>query len=125
MLKSSAQALLLAVSLAAGTGGAVQQPAMAHAEDVKIPVTVEDHLALAKTYQEKGSEYRKEAKRHEEMYAEYAKHVATTPKNPMPASVKKMQQHCQTIAKDALKLAADADKAADYHTLRARELQGK
>ena len=43
-------------------------------------------------------------------------------KNPW---LEKMEKHCQTLASDAEKVAADADKAADYHTLRAKELQGK
>lgn len=36
-----------------------------------------------------------------------------------------MQKHCQVLARDAEKSAANADKAAEYHTLRAKELQGK
>ncbi len=37
----------------------------------------------------------------------------------------KMQKHCKALSADADKLAADAEKAADYHTMRAKELQGK
>jgi hypothetical protein len=37
----------------------------------------------------------------------------------------KMQKHCATLAKDADKLAADSEKAADYYSMRAKELQAK
>lgn len=123
MLKSHAQALLLAVSLSTGAALA-GVPAAAQAEDVKVPVTAEDHLALAKMYQDEATEYRKEAQHHQQMFEAYKNSVASSPKSPAPASVKKMQQHCQTLAKDAETLAADAEKAAEYHTLRAKELQG-
>ena len=37
----------------------------------------------------------------------------------------KMEKHCMAIVADVEKLAADAEVSADYHRLRARELQGK
>ena len=37
----------------------------------------------------------------------------------------KMTKHCEALAKDFEKLAIDVEKAADYHLLRAKELQGK
>lgn len=122
MFKSRLQALIFAVSLAAGA--AVSVVPTTHAEDVKIPATVEDHLALAKTYQEKAAQYRKEADYHHQMFEAYKKSVASSPKSPNPW-VTKMQKHCQMLAKDAEKMAGDADRAAEYHTLRAKELQGK
>jgi hypothetical protein len=36
-----------------------------------------------------------------------------------------MEKHCTMLAKDADKLAADAQKATDFHTLRTKELEGK
>ena len=123
MFKSRIQALVFALSLAAGT--TVAALPTAHAEDVQIPSTVEDHLALAKEYQQKAAEYRKEAERHHHMFEAYKKSTASSPKSPPPASVVKMQKHCQVLARDAEKSAANADKAAEYHTLRAKELQGK
>ena len=97
----------------------------AHAEEVKVPQTAADHEALAKTYQDKAASYRKEAEWHKSMAAEYAKShpdAKAGAKNPWNA---KMQKHCQQLAADAEKLAKDADKAADFHTLRAKETQGK
>jgi hypothetical protein len=124
MLKSQFQAFLLAVSLGAGAAITTAVPTT-YAEDVKIPSTVDEHMALASEYKAKAAEYRKEAQRHRDMYEAYKKSVAANPKNPPPASVVKMREHCQMLAKDADKLASDAEKAAEYHELRAKELQGK
>ena len=55
----------------------------------------------------------------------YAKAAAAGPKGGKNPWTVKMEKHCQMLAKDAEKLAADADKAADFHTLRAKEVQGK
>jgi hypothetical protein len=97
------------------------------AEETKIPQTVEDHMDLAKKYQEKAVAYNKEAQEHEAMAAAYKKsagdaQAARGQRNPV---VVKMEKHCAGIAKAALKLADENQKAADYHTLRAKELQGK
>lgn len=118
---SSMKAMLSAVTLLA----ALALPAMAHAQ-VKVPQTAADHLALAKSYQEKAALYRKEVAEHKAMAEAYRKSVApgskATGENPW---AKKMEEHCRAIAADAEKLAVDADKAAEFHTLRAKELQGK
>jgi hypothetical protein len=93
---------------------------------VKVPQTAADHLALAKSYQEKAVAYKKEVAEHKAMADAYKKSAApgtkSTGENPW---AKKMEEHCRAIAADAEKLAADAEKAAEYHTLRAKELQGK
>ncbi len=122
MLKSSAQAILLAVAVA--SGAAFTFIPTTQAQEVKVPTTVDEHLALAKMYDEKAVSYRKEAEYHHHMFEAYKKTVATSPKTPSPW-VAKMQKHCQMLAKDAMKMASDADKAAEYHKLRAKELQGK
>jgi hypothetical protein len=95
------------------------------AQDVKIPQTVADHEALAKSYKDQAAQFRKTAEEHKQMAEAYAKKNPDSKggmKNPWNA---KMQKHCMMIVKDAEKLATDAEKAADYHTLRAKELQGK
>lgn len=106
--------------------GLATSGAFAHA-DVKVPSTPEDHFALAKQYKEKADGYRKEAADHRAM-AEAYKNSAVNgqekrgQKNPW---VVKMEKHCGQIAATADKLAVENDKAADYHTLRGKELQGK
>jgi len=99
----------------------------AHA-DVKVPSTPEEHFALAKQYKDKADGYRKEAADHRAMAEAYKKTVASSQserhgqKDPWVA---KMEKHCDAIATTADKLAVENEKAADYHTLRAKELQGK
>ena len=119
------QAIVLAMSLATGSMLASAPASVAAAEDVKVPVTVADHTALAKQYAEKAAAYKAEADSHRKMAEAYKKSVATTPKAPPNPFVAKMERHCQALAKDADKLAADSQKAADYHALRAKELEGK
>ena len=118
------QAILLGLSLSVGSAFAgVSGSALA--EDVKVPATAADHTALAKQYAEKAAAYKAEADSHRKMAEAYKKSVATTPKAPPNPWVVKMEKHCQALAKDLDKLAADSQKAADYHTLRAKELEGK
>ena len=94
----------------------------------KVPATPEDHFALAKQYQEKATTYRAEAQTHREMAAAYKKNaqfshaVARGQKDPR---VEKAVAHCNNIATTAEKLATENEKAAEYHTFRGKELQGK
>jgi hypothetical protein len=95
------------------------------AEDVKVPTTVAEHEALAKKYSAAAAQFKKVADDHRAMAAAYA--AAHQPTNGPKANegADKMKKHCELLAKDADKLAADNEKAADYHMLRAKELQGK
>jgi hypothetical protein len=95
------------------------------AEEAKVPTTTAEHEALAKQYKDQGAQYKKTADEHRAMAAAYAKANPDSKggvKNPWN---EKMQKHCKALAADADKLAADAEKAADFHTLRGKELQGK
>lgn len=122
-MKSHVQAILIAMSLAAGS--LLATTTTTYADDVKVPETAADHMALAKQYTEKAAAYRAEADHHRKMFEAYKASVATSPKNPSNPWAVKMQKHCMAFVKDAEKLAADAQKSADYHTLRAKELEGK
>jgi hypothetical protein len=100
---------------------------VAFAAPAKVPMTVEEHTALAKQYQEKAATYRKEAQEHRDMAAAAREsalnaHKAHGQKDP---SVAKMEKHCAALAAAADKLATENEKAAEFHTLRAKELQGK
>jgi hypothetical protein len=95
--------------------------------EAKVPNTPEEHFALAKQYKEKADGYRKEAADHRQMAEAYKNSVANAQdkrgqKNPF---IVKMEKHCNAIATAAEKLATENEKAADYHTLRGKELQGK
>ena len=95
------------------------------ADEAKVPTTTAEHEGLATQYKEQAAQYKKTADEHRAMAAVYAKAHPDSKggaKNPWND---KMKKHCELIAKDADKLAADTDKAADYHTQRTKELQGK
>lgn len=93
----------------------------------KVPATPEEHFALSKQYRDKAGAYKKEATEHREMAAAYKKsainaHEKQGQKDPFVA---KMEKHCTAIAAKADALATENQKAADYHDLRGKELQGK
>src|SRR5687767_8342130 len=91
--------------------GAVQAQDGNGKVDTKVPATAADHEALAKTYEEKAGNYRKEVEWHKSMAAAYAKEHPDTKggaKNPWNV---KMQKHCQQLAAAAEKLAKDTEKA--------------
>jgi hypothetical protein len=104
----------------------VAAPALAG--EAKVPTTSEEHFALAKQYQDKAATYRTEAQTHRDMAEGYKKSalnsqaVARGQKDP---KVEKAVAHCNAIATTAEKLATENQKAADYHALRGKELQGK
>ncbi len=91
---------------------------------VKVPETAGDHLALAKSYEDKVAAWRKEAAYHREMAAAFKKSHPDFKGIRNPDAVT-MEKHCARIANDADKLATDAEDAAKYHRLRAKELQGQ
>ena len=98
------------------------------ADAPKIPTTVAEHEALAKQYMDIVAQNKKVAADHRAM-AEAAKQTtkashaaAHGQKDP---TAEKMVKHCTAIVAAADKLAAEAQKAADFHEMRAKELQGK
>jgi hypothetical protein len=97
----------------------------ARAEEVKLPQTAEDHLAMAKSYAEKATTWRNEAALHREMAAAYKKANPDLKGGIRHSEAVKMEKHCMAIVKDAEKLAADAEESAKFHSLRAKEMQGQ
>jgi hypothetical protein len=98
---------------------------LARAEEAKVPVTVADHLAMSKRYADKATAWRTEAAYHRDMAAAYKKahpDFKSGARNPWTVE---MEKHCMTIVKDVEKAAADAEWAAKFHELRAKELEGK
>lgn len=97
------------------------------AAETKVPATAAEHQEIAKQYGEQATQYKKIAADHHAMVEAYKKQIALPvnkggQKNPW---LVKMEKHCEALAQDADKLATDSEKAADYHNLRAKELQGK
>ena len=91
-----------------------------------MPSTPEEHFARAREYRAKADAYRKEAQDHREMAAAYRKNAVESKgsgrRNPF---VVKMEKHCAAIAAKADALAAENQRAADFHDLRGKELQGQ
>jgi len=126
-----ALAALLSVPLALTTATAFARlqtptPAAEKKETAKLPETPQEHLAMSEEYKKKTATYREEAAFHRKMLADYKRGLYSDPRqafeNPY---VKKMRLHCEAYIKDAEALAADAEKFAEFHRLRAAELQGK
>lgn len=92
----------------------------------KLPETAEEHYKKAESYKQKAAEYRKEAEEHRQMKAEYAKKIYQHPKDRVENPwIKKMRLHCDKYITQAEALARESEKMAEYHTLRAKELEGK
>jgi hypothetical protein len=94
----------------------------------KLPATAEDHFALAKQYEQQAATHHKASQEHREM-AEAFRKANSQPRKGWDSSknskVDAMDKHCDAIAKAEEKLATEDQKAADFHTLRGKELQGK
>ena len=94
---------------------------VASAQEVKAPETAEDHLALAKQYDEKATMWNDEAAYHRSMATNYKRFS----KSPGSATIARMEKHCMAIVKEAEKLATEAAEMAKDHRLRAKELEAK
>ena len=120
-------ALMLTAGLSIrGVAQDAKQDHSAHAQEMKAPQTAQEHRERAEQYQKKAAEYRKEAEAHKKMLADYSKTVAKNPKDTGEnAYIKKMRLHCEKYSNAAEALAQEADEMAKYHTMRAKEVEGK
>jgi len=121
MLRTTLRALIPTLALAAFALTAN----VSFADDAKVPTTTAEHENLAKQYQEQATQFKKVADDHRAMAAAYGKAHPDSKggvKNPWNV---KMQKHCMMLAKDADKVATNAQKAADFHTARGKEVEGK
>jgi uncharacterized protein HemX len=95
-------------------------------QEMKAPLSAQEHRERAEQYQKKAAEYRKEAEAHAKMLADYSKGVARNPKDTGEnAYIKKMRLHCEKYGKAAEALAQEADEMAKFHTMRAKEIEGR
>jgi hypothetical protein len=112
--------------LSPARGAGQDRPDQTPAPGISIPHTAQEHRERAEQYKRKAAQYRQDAENHRKMLSEYAKGVATLPKergeNPY---IRKMRLHCEKYIKDAETLASDADDMAKWHLMRAKELEGK
>ena len=127
LLRIGVVALTLTAGLSIwGMAQDAKQDHSAHAQEMKAPQTAQEHLERAEQYRKKAAEYRKEAEAHKKMLADYSKTVARNPKDTGEnAYIKKMRLHCEKYINAAEALAQEADEMAKYHTMRAKEMEGK
>ena len=105
---------------------AAQQDHSMHAQEMKAPQTAQEHKDRAAEYEKKAAEYRKDIAAHRKMLTDYSKTVAQAPKTTIEnAYIKKMRLHCEKYIKAAEALAREADEMAKFHTMRAKEMEGK
>lgn len=97
----------------------------ARAEEAKAPVTIADHEAMSKSYADKAFTHRAEAAYHREMVKEYAKTHPDRKSGARSRWAVEKEKHCKAIIKDAEKLAADAEWAARFHEMHARQMEGR
>ena len=87
-----------------------------------VPQTATEHLSMATAYDEKAEAQAVVVKEHEDMRKAYN----ATVNDKTPAAIReKMDKHCGAIMKDAKKLQDDFKAFAQWHRMRAAEIQGK
>lgn len=138
--------VLAGVVLAAAVAGQDASPkASPPGEDevvgLHFPHTAADHLAMADDYARKAADRRKEADLHRRMFAAYERLAADLAAQPAPPKkrgktfpggkhakdskdpVAEYRAHCDAYIRGAELLADEAEKLADFHRARARELR--
>lgn len=94
-----------------------------------VPQTAEEHLARAGSYREKAAQYRREAEAHRKMFADYDKRQGSPALRSKLGReepwIAKMRQHCDSYIKEAEKMAAEAERFAEFHRMRGEEMRGK
>jgi hypothetical protein len=128
IVRSTAAALGVVLALAADA--AAKDPIPTTSDEARklaamLPQTAEDHAAMARSYEQKAADWRKEAALHREMAAAYAKSHPDFKGGIRNSEAVKMEKHCMAIVKDAEKLASDAEWSARYHNERAKESEGQ
>ena len=118
----AAMTLLLAIT-APFLAQALQQGDSTH--EMKVPESAQDHYAMAEHYQKVAAQTREDVEMHKKMLADFTKGVAANPKSGENPYAKEMRLHCERYIKSAEDFAAEADASAKFHTLRAKELEGK
>lgn len=87
-----------------------------------VPQTADEHVSMSTAYDERAEAQAAVVKEHEDMRKAY--NATVNEKTPL-AIREKMDKHCGVIIKDAKKLQDDFKAFAQWHRMRAAELQGK
>jgi hypothetical protein len=97
----------------------------AAAQEMKVPETAKDHHEMAERYQKAAAQTRDDIEMHKKMLANFNQAVVKTPKAGENPYSKNMRLHCAKYIKASEALAVEDDASATFHTLRAKELEGK
>jgi hypothetical protein len=134
---------VLSAVVAGQEGSAKRSPQAGDDEVVGLhfPHTAEDHLAIANDYVKLAADHRKEADLHRRMLAAYERFVADLSAQPVPPQKRgktfpsgkrakpsqdplaEYRAHCEPYIRGAEVLADEAEKLAEFHRDRARELR--
>ncbi len=115
----------LHVASAAVTFAAALTATPAWSGEPQPPQTAADHRAMARSYTEKAAAWRAEAAYHRDMVATYRKEHPDRRSGARNPWTVEMERHCGAIVKDVQQRAAEAEQLANYHRLRALELDGR
>ena len=118
----AAMTLLLAITVPVFAQGQEQADST---HEMKVPETAKDHHEMAEHYQKIEAQTRQEIEMHEKMLADFSKAAVKNPKAGENPYVKNMRLHCEKYIKAAEGLVTEAAESAKFHTLRAKELEGK
>ena len=124
----TAAALAVQAGTATGALGQAAEP-VRPAEQMRVPESPDEHFARAASYAAKAGAYRQEAAAHRRMFADYESSgsnsaIQSKMGRELPW-VAKMRNHCDSYVKEAERLAAEADRFAEFHRMRGAEMQGK
>ena len=128
-------AAAMAAAFLVGAGSSASPSALGQASPSKqetqagVPQTADEHTARAAWYREKAASYRQEAELHRRMFADYDKKEGSAALRSKSGRelpwVAKMRKHCEGYMEQAQKMATEADRFAEFHRMRAEEMQGQ
>jgi hypothetical protein len=95
------------------------------AQEMKVPETAKDHHEMAERYQKAAASTREDIEMHKKMLADFNQTVVKNPKSGENPYSKNMRMHCARYIQASEALAVEDDASAKFHTLRAKELEGK
>jgi hypothetical protein len=106
-----------------------ETPGVEQRQSMGVPQTPEEHFGRAQAYRDKAVAYRQEAALHRRMFANYESRSgvpAMKAKTGVDAPwVAKMRRHCDALIKTADAHAVEAERFAEFHTMRGKEMQGE
>jgi molybdenum-dependent DNA-binding transcriptional regulator ModE len=111
--------------LAAIIFSGLASPSLVWAENVSevtLPASPQEHLALAEQYDQKARSAREEAAYHRAMEQAAKRKVGHSRRRRGRAGYEQMRRHCQSIIRNAERLAKDMEKLAALHRQMAQEV---